>query len=44
MLWMTTLLAMLIMSAAEFTSSDHEPEDEAAEPEDPQTVGHADPA
>ena len=44
MLWMTTLLGMLIMGAAEFTSSDHEPEDEAAEPEEPQTVDHADPA
>ena len=37
MLWMTTLLGMLIMGAAEFTSSDHEPEE-------PQTVDHADPA
>ena len=43
-LWMTTLFGMLITGAAEFTSSDHEPEDEAAEPEEPQTVDHADPA
>ena len=32
------------MGAAEFTSSDHKPEDEAAEPEEPQTVDDADPA